>query len=246
MSERNYYVICDDNCRFESMTKEQILTAIAQAVSTGEIQNVDTGFVTTLKEQNASVGLKFWVGSQAEYNALDPKPSNTFCIITDDTTSEDIDTAIQNMQDEIGGMQAQVSTLNNYVMMLADRPEPNKVLFDGEQIPIDSGSGSPLSVPGLADYSMIAVIVSFQQGIIKLSGSASAILYKRRVNDTGTKTTMSYTGIGYTGALPDVNNYISIRIDVDGNTISYMPISQYVEGQKQDTTVFLRKIIGIC
>lgn len=30
MSERNYYVLCDDNCRFEGMTKEQIYDAIAE------------------------------------------------------------------------------------------------------------------------------------------------------------------------------------------------------------------------
>ena len=99
--ERQYFVICADGCKFEGMTKEQILTAIAEAISTGKIKDVDTGFVTTIKEMNSRAGLKFWVGTQAEYNALETKPENTFCIITDDTTASDIATIIKNFEEEL-------------------------------------------------------------------------------------------------------------------------------------------------
>lgn len=81
---RKYYVMCGDKCLFEGMTKEQTLTAIEQAVSTGQIKNVDTGFVTKIKEQNKQTPLKFWVGTQAEYNALATKPENTLMLISDD------------------------------------------------------------------------------------------------------------------------------------------------------------------
>ena len=47
-NERNYYVLSENNCKFESFTKEQILSAIQQAVNSGEIKNVDTGFVTKI------------------------------------------------------------------------------------------------------------------------------------------------------------------------------------------------------
>lgn len=70
MSERKVYVICDDDCKFEGMTKEQILTAIQQAVSTGTIQNIDVGFITKIKELNAGDTISFWRGTQAEYNAV--------------------------------------------------------------------------------------------------------------------------------------------------------------------------------
>ena len=69
MSERNYYVLCDDNCKFLSMSKEQILAAIAEA--TGKtVSNVDDAFITKIKEQNAGTAVKIWLGTQAEYNAL--------------------------------------------------------------------------------------------------------------------------------------------------------------------------------
>lgn len=82
MSERNYYVICDDNCKFESMTKEQIIAAIASA--TGKTPtSIDDAFITKIKEQNRNIPLKFWIGTQAEYNAIENPEDNTFYIFTD-------------------------------------------------------------------------------------------------------------------------------------------------------------------
>lgn len=114
-NERKYYVLCSSNCKFESMTKEQILAAIAQAVETGEIQDVDTGFVTTIKEQNNGKGLKFWVGTQAEYNALETKATNCFYIITDDTYSDDINAAVEEMKKEVEALSDTVGKVAKYV-----------------------------------------------------------------------------------------------------------------------------------
>ena len=57
--ERTYHVIANDKVKAESMTREQILAAITQAVETHEIFDVDTGFVTTIKETNKNKALKF-------------------------------------------------------------------------------------------------------------------------------------------------------------------------------------------
>ena len=90
MGKKKVFVFCGDDCKSEGMTKQQILTAIEQAISTGKITDVDTGFVTTIKEKNHLVGLSFWVGTQAEYNALPEKANNCFYIITDDTSFADV------------------------------------------------------------------------------------------------------------------------------------------------------------
>ena len=100
-NERTWNVISDDNCKAESMTKEQIIAAIVQYMETGEITDVDTGFITTLKEQNRGIGLKFWVGTQAEYNALATHEPNCFYIIADDTTVDDLEEAVGNLQDAV-------------------------------------------------------------------------------------------------------------------------------------------------
>lgn len=79
--ERNYYVICDDNCKFPAMTAEQVLAAIAEATGNTPT-SVDDAFITKIREQNANNDLKFWVGTQAAYNALTPE-NNVLYIITD-------------------------------------------------------------------------------------------------------------------------------------------------------------------
>ena len=99
-----FYVLNEGDNKFESMTKEQILTAIQQAVSTGEIKDVNTGFVTTIKEQNHNQGLKFWYGTMAEFAALVKKEPNTFYIFSDDTTLQDIENQFKDQK-----------TFNDYV-----------------------------------------------------------------------------------------------------------------------------------
>lgn len=101
MSERNYYVLCDDNCRFEAMTKEQILAAITQAVEHGEVHDIDAGFITKIKEQNAGRKLKFWVGTQAEYNAIETPETNVMYMITDPTLEEDLQAQIDDLREDV-------------------------------------------------------------------------------------------------------------------------------------------------
>ena len=113
--ERTYNVISFDKCLFESMTKEQILAAIVQAVETHQITDVDTGFVQVLKEQNHGTGLKFWIGSTAEYNALQSIEQDVFYILTDDTELEDMEADIASFRDALAGINDIISDLSGTV-----------------------------------------------------------------------------------------------------------------------------------
>lgn len=100
MADRKYYVLCEQNCKFEGMTKEQILTAITQAVKDGTVGDIDTGFVTTIKTIN-NKPLKFFVGTQSEYEALSASErESAFAIITDDSAKEGILAAIEDLQED--------------------------------------------------------------------------------------------------------------------------------------------------
>ena len=80
---RIYYCICDDNCKFPTMTAEQILAAIAEA--TGNTPTgVDDAFITKIKEQNAGGALTFWSGTEAEFNALGVSAIPTVIRVGDD------------------------------------------------------------------------------------------------------------------------------------------------------------------
>lgn len=125
MSERKYYVLCGSNCRYESMTKEQILTAIQQAVSTGEIADVDTGFITTIKEQNRGNALTFWVGTTAQYNAIEEKAEDCFYILTDDTKDADTAAAIDGLRTEIKSILTLVNNQAPYIVTFSGRISPD-------------------------------------------------------------------------------------------------------------------------
>lgn len=98
MSEsKKYYCFCGSNCKYETMTKEQILTAITQAITEGSIGDIDSGFITRVKEHNGGKSVTFWVGTRVQYNALESIDPYCIYIITDDTTKEDLLRTVEQM-----------------------------------------------------------------------------------------------------------------------------------------------------
>lgn len=141
--ERRYFVLCEDNCRFEAMTKEQILAAITQAVEHGEIHDVDTGFVTKIKEQNAGRELKFWVGTQAQYNAIETPATNVMYLITDPQAETE--------------MQAQIDELREDVDAI---PQSGELLWDGAASPVAAQGNITFNIK---NYSLLAATVGYYE-----------------------------------------------------------------------------------
>jgi hypothetical protein len=102
MSERKYYCLREDNCKFETMTKEQILAAIAQAAAGGLVFDTEAAIISKVKEINAGGFVTFWVGTQAQYNALPSVDKNCVHIITDNTWQQDVETLFKNHVDSQG------------------------------------------------------------------------------------------------------------------------------------------------
>lgn len=147
MADRKYYVFCEDNCKFESMTKEQILTAITQAVETGSIQDVDTGFVTKIVEQNRQIALSFWVGTSAEYNAIENKAANCFYIITDDVIKADLLNEINTLKSSLEAAEAKLA-------------QQNAVLWEGSLLCDFEISSGNISAENINNYNLFAVEVA--------------------------------------------------------------------------------------
>ena len=144
-----FYVVSDDKCFYEGMTKEQILTAITQAIESHEIHDVDTGFVTTLKEGNANKALTFWVGTTAQYNAIAEKDQNCFYVLTDDTELEDLEAQIQRSMNVLKG----------------------EVIIDKSDDPIQFSGIMQLSIPltgehEIWDFTIVDVITSLNDHIL--------------------------------------------------------------------------------
>ncbi len=95
------YCYCENNCRYETLSKEEIFAAIMQAVETGTIGDCDTGFITTIQTITGQP-LKFFVGEQSEYEKLsDNLKKNLFAIITNDTTKDSLLSTIEELKKRV-------------------------------------------------------------------------------------------------------------------------------------------------
>lgn len=101
-----YYVFDDAKNLFEGMTKEEIIAAIAQATGVTPA-SIDDGFITTIQEQNAQHGVKLWVGSQNEYNAIQQPDANTLYIVTDPAETNELQNQINQLQAEVNELAVQ-------------------------------------------------------------------------------------------------------------------------------------------
>lgn len=108
MAERNYWVLCDDGCKFPAMTAEQVLAAIAEATG-NTATDIDDAFITKVREMNAGENLKFWVGTTAQFNALETKEGNTLYILSDDDTADSIEESIESLRGELDGIADNIS-----------------------------------------------------------------------------------------------------------------------------------------
>ena len=103
MPNNVYYVFDDKLCKYEGMTKEQIYNAIAEATGATPV-DVDEGFISTIVETHNNVSMHFWKGTSAEYAALSTIDPNTYYIISDDTTLDDLQSQIDNLTEQIGNV----------------------------------------------------------------------------------------------------------------------------------------------
>ena len=69
MSEPTYFCFREDNCKFETLTREQIENAITNATGTSTV-DADSAYITKIKESNGNNNLTFWQGTEAQFNAL--------------------------------------------------------------------------------------------------------------------------------------------------------------------------------
>jgi hypothetical protein len=59
------------------------------------------GYIESLKEIHNGSKFRVWVGTQEEYDALEEKPNNTFCIITDDATTAYIQAKFKEIDESL-------------------------------------------------------------------------------------------------------------------------------------------------
>lgn len=99
--EGNVYVLDDGNNKHIAMTKEETEAKIAEALTTGTITDDFNAFIEMIKEQNKGSSMKFWLGTKAEYLALESTDANTVYFLTDNTSLKDLDNALTELISEL-------------------------------------------------------------------------------------------------------------------------------------------------
>lgn len=110
-TEENYPEVngvCNANCKYPVYTKTQIVSILKQLLEAGSLAGIDATqelSVRAIKETNGSKDISFWIGTEAQYNAITPAPAESFCmarvsadggvyLCTDDTSLQDWHTAV--------------------------------------------------------------------------------------------------------------------------------------------------------
>lgn len=97
--DNKVYVLDDGANKHEGMTKSEIMDTIVEMMETGQV----TGgiYIDAVKEQNAGESLKFWVGTQAQYEALPEIDPYIDYKITDANTLQEIDAALTQLKKQL-------------------------------------------------------------------------------------------------------------------------------------------------
>lgn len=101
MAEDTVYALDSGGNRIATFSAEQILEAINAAITTGEIPSELTAFIDAIKEQNKGKSLKFWMGTQAEFLALDNTEEDIIYFINDSTNLLDLANALEQLKEQL-------------------------------------------------------------------------------------------------------------------------------------------------
>ena len=102
------YVLDEHHNLIEAYDKEGVLAVLSQAIADGSLSGItaDSAFVSKLKCCVGGGTHPVAFITQAKYNELKSSDSlvdNCLCIITDDTTAEDIDAMLKTLTDTVNG-----------------------------------------------------------------------------------------------------------------------------------------------
>lgn len=221
------YVFNDGKNVYEGMTKEQILAAITEAVETHEISDVDTGFVTTLKEQNKGLGLKIWVGSTAEYNAITTKETNCLYILSDDTTLADIEAVVSAL-----------STSVNNIAILKGQVLLNTSVAYGE------ASADLIGTNPISDFSLVKVTANFGEVLCSVAPGTTYTLIRGTAPDNLSSTTAD-TFTSLVTVRLKVNNSTGKLVD-NATTVTVFTVGAGGAVTAQISQSTISKIVGVC
>lgn len=112
MAEKKYYAAKDAYGNDIMLTEKEALAVLKEALGSGEVQSIETGTVSSITETRSGVTLKFWVGTQAQYDALTTPEQNVFYIISDDSEYANLSASIAQNTQDISDLEVRVDVMS--------------------------------------------------------------------------------------------------------------------------------------
>lgn len=91
MSDVVVYGHCAANCKWEVYSKEQTMAILQQLVESGSLAGCDPALspvVKLIQEQRGGKQLSLWMGTEAEFNALEPQPAASLVMLRTDASGQ--------------------------------------------------------------------------------------------------------------------------------------------------------------
>lgn len=101
-----YYLLDENKNLVEGFDKEGFLALLEQAIDQGSLENIDEDSAVASKIRSVLNGTTHHIEfvTQAQFNQLEAEGklvANTYYFITDDTTAEDLEGAIETLQEDL-------------------------------------------------------------------------------------------------------------------------------------------------
>ena len=137
MSDRIVAGFCDDNCKFEVYTREEIIGLLEYVIANNALPsdlivdgNIDSSTnlaaVNAIVEQNKGTALKIWVGTQAEFDAYTGDKTNLYAIISDDQTLQNLLNKLVTVENNIASFEKTINSICDGITAVPKAAEATK------------------------------------------------------------------------------------------------------------------------
>lgn len=125
-----FYVLDENNNKVEALDKEGVLAVLAQAIADGSLENVtaDAAFISKVKCCVCGDTKQMAFITQAKYNELlaaSGLQENTYYFIIDDTSYEDIDKALEEINAAIASTDKSIIEITNTLTYIEKKTKIN-------------------------------------------------------------------------------------------------------------------------
>jgi hypothetical protein len=156
MAEESLKKSSEANEKYDACVEATAQAQVAANKANAIRENIEAGgYIESLKELNNDEKFSIWIGTSAQYTALETKIENCLYIITDDTTGDALQEAIEKLFDNTRKLAYDNTILSEEIENMKN--EKNKVLWTGTAEVSETNARAEITVPNISKYKMLDI-----------------------------------------------------------------------------------------